>query len=277
MVRRKTKDERQKTKDEGRKTKVERRGTKAEGRQKESLTQRLARLAQAIASASLPSRPLSHADIEALLEFYVDSEQRGDDVRTLYPAVWKHLQSCSRCHTSYLLLTEALSESSEPPTIQAERSLPFLVTQPENAAWRKYVRSRIAGASLGFGFTIRAEHLQKLVAPPSEPALVLRNHAQSETKALLLSDHFTLGKREVMVELWTRRTQDPDQVQIEIILASSAPLPEPLRVSLRWNGHHYSSQIQQGYGVIERIPIADLKNARDLHVDFEEIPPEPGQ
>jgi hypothetical protein len=264
---------RRKTKDEGRKIKDERRKTKAKARRKESLTQRLARLAQAIASAS----PTLHADVEALLEFYVDSEQRGDDVRTLYPAVWKHLQSCNRCHTSYLLLTEALSESSEPPTIQAERSLPFLVTQPENAAWRKYVRSRIAGAPLGFGFTIQAEYLQKLVAPPSEPALVLRNHAQPEIKTLLLSDHFTLGKREVMVELWTRRTQDPDQVQIEIILASSAPLPEPLHVSLRWNGHHYASQIQQGYGVIERIPIADLKNARDLHVDFEEIPPEPGQ
>ena len=273
MVRRKTKDERQKTKDEGRKTKVERRGTKAEGRQKESLTQRLARLAQAIASAS----PTLHADVEALLEFYVDSEQRGDDVRTLYPAVWKHLQSCSQCHTSYLLLTQALAESAESPPLQATRPLPFSVTQPENAAWRKYVCSRIAGASLGFGFTIRAEHLQKLVAPPSEPALVLRNHAQSETKALLLSDHLTLGKHEVMVELWTHRTQDADHVHIEIILAATAPLPEPLRVSLRWNGHHYASQIQQGYGVIERIPIADLKNARDLHVDFEEIPPEPGQ
>ena len=266
---------RRKTKDEGRKIKDERRKTKAKARRKESLTQRLARLAQAIAATS-PTRALSHADVEAILEFYVDSEQRGDDVRTLYPAVWKHLQSCNRCHTSYLLLTEALSESSEPPTIQAERSLPFLVTQPENAAWRKYVRSRIAGASLGFGFTIRAEHLQKLVAS-SEPALVLRNHAQSETKALLLSDHLTLGKHEVMVELWTHRTQDADHVHIEIILAATAPLPEPLRVSLRWNGHHYSSQIQQGYGVIERIPIADLKNARDLHVDFEEIPPEPGQ
>jgi len=247
-------------------------------RKKEPLALRLKHLAQAIASASHASSPrrLSHHELESLLEFYVDSEQRGDDVRTLYPAVWKHLQSCSQCHTSYLLLTKALAESAESPPLQATRPLPFSVTQPENAAWRKYIRSRIAGAPLGFGFTIQAEYLQKLVAS-SEPALVLRNHAQPETKTLLLSDHLTLGKHEVMVELWTHRTQDADHVHIEITLAATAPLPEPLRVSLRWNGHHYSSQIQQGYGVIERIPIADLKNARDLHVDFEEIPPEPGQ
>jgi hypothetical protein len=247
-------------------------------RKKEPLALRLKHLAQAIASASHASSPrrLSHHEVESLLEFYVDSEQRGDDVRTLYPAVWKHLQSCSQCHTSYLLLTKALAESAESPPIQSTRPSPFPVTQPENAAWRKYIRSRIAGASLGFGFTIQAEYLQKLVAS-SEPALVLRNHAQPETKTLLLSDHLTLGKHEVMVELWTHRTQDADHVHIEIILAATAPLPEPLRVSLRWNGHHYASQIQQGYGVIERIPIADLKNARDLHVDFEEIPPEPGQ
>ncbi len=254
--------------------KVEDRRTKDKGQKKESLTPRLARLAQAIATTS-SRRALTHADVEALLEFYVDSERRGENARTLYPTVWQHLQACDLCRTSYTLLTQALAENSEPSPEHPLPPLPFLTPQPEKAAWHKHLRSRIAGAPLGFGFTIHAEHLQKLVAS-SESALVLRNHTQPETKTLLLADHVPLGKRDVIVEVWTHRAE-PNYLRLEIVVVASDPLPESLRVSVRWNAHHYTSPIRQGYGIIERIPIPDLQNARDLHVDFEEIPPERGQ
>jgi hypothetical protein len=212
-----------------------------------------------------------------MLEFYVDSEHRKEDVRSLYPTVWKHIRTCTRCRESYTLITEATSdrykpESDESLTASFAHPLPFLVTQRENAAWSKHVRSRIGGAPLGFGFTIHTEHLQRLVSLPA-PALALRDQARPGARTLLLSDTFALGKREVMVELWTRRTEDPAQVQIEITLASSTSLPDPLRVSIRWNGHLYSSPIHQGQGVIDRIALSDLESARNLRVDFEEVPP----
>ncbi len=248
-------------------------------RKKDPRALRFQHLAQAIASVpdAIQARRLSHVEVESLIEFYVDSEKRGEKVRTLYPAVWEHLQSCDRCRASYILLIEATSNSSTPesdglPSIKAAQPLPFLVAQREDAAWNRHVRSRIGGAPLGFGFTIHAGHLQRLVAFPA-PAIALRDQSQPGARSLLLSDTFTLGKREVMVELWTRRTEDSTQVQIEIHLASSTSLSELLRVSIQWNGHRYSSPIRQGRGMIDRIALADLERARDLRVEFEEIPP----
>jgi len=249
-------------------------------RKKHTLAMRLQHLAQAIASGPDASRVhrLSHAKVESLIEFYVDSEKRGEKAQALYPAVWSHLQSCSHCRVSYTLLTEAASDSDQRESdglhaAKSARPLPFLTAQTESAAWSKHVRSRIGGALLGFGFTIHSEHLQRLISSPT-PALALRDQSRPGARALLLSDTFLLGKREIMVELWTHRTEDPAQVQIEITLASSTSLPDPLRVSIHWNGHKYSSPIHQGRGVIDRIAISDLERARDLRVDFEEILPE---
>lgn len=248
-------------------------------RKKKPLALRLKHLAQAVASVSgaSPVQRLPHVEVESLIEFYVDSEKRGEKVRTLYPAVWEHLKSCNRCRASYTLLTEATSNSSELegdglPSTRSVHPLPFLTAEVKDAAWSKHVRSRIGGAPLGFGFTIHSGHLQRLASLPA-PALVLRDQSRPGARALLLSDTFTLGKREVLVELWSQRTEDPTQVQIEIALTSSNSLPDPLCVTVRWNEHHYSSQIHQGRGVIDRIAISDLESARDLRVDFEEISP----
>lgn len=235
------------------------------------LALRLRRLTQAIATESRASsaRHLTHAQVESLLAFYADSAKRGENVRALYPAVWKHLQTCPRCRATYTLLTETTTDDAA-LGIALTRPLPFLIAQPEDAAWHTRVRSRIGGAPLGFGFTIRAEHLQKLVALP-ESALILREQSPRADKSLLLSDTIALGKREVIVQVWTRRTADPTRVQIEITLVSSAPLPDPLRVSVEWNAHHYTRPIQNGRAHIDDIPLNDLATARDLRVDFEEL------
>ena len=68
------------------------------------------RLAQAIAKAPVAHtrRTLSHAECDAALEFYVDAESRGEDARTLFPLIWRHLRKCANCRLSYSLLSEAL-------------------------------------------------------------------------------------------------------------------------------------------------------------------------
>ena len=249
----------------------ESRGVKRYLYQSKPLAPRLLRLARAITAVPGHSQlaGISHVECEEMLAFYADSEKRGENVRALYPAVWKHLQACPRCRAAYTILMETTADDSTIPEVTSAHPLPFLVAQPEDAAWHTRVRSRIGGAPLGFGFTIRAEHLQKLVAPP-ESALILREQSPRADRSLLLSDTVTLGKREVIVQVWTRRTADPTRGQIEITLAASAPLPEPLRVSIAWNAHQYASQIQNGCARIDDIPLDELATARDLRVDFEE-------
>jgi len=248
-------------------------------RKKHTLALRLQYLAQAIASVSDASRVhrLSHAEVESLIEFYVDSEKRGEKAQALYPAVWSHLQSCGHCRASYTLLTEATPDGSSlendrPHTARLAPTLPFLAAQTKDAAWTKHVRSRVGGAPLRFGFTIHPVHLRTLFAS-TLPVTAMRDQPSPTRRALLLSDTFALGQREVVAELWTQRGEDPTQIQIEVVLVSSSPLPDPLRVSIRWNDRHYSGLIQQGRTILGGIPTSDLESARDLRVDFEEVQP----
>lgn len=222
---------------------------------------RLQRLAQAIANAGM-----SHADCEAALEFYLDGELRRQDARKLYPSVWQHLQTCARCRASYELLHATLVpvHSPAPNTLPA---LPFLAPAAANAAWRKRVRARVGGAALGFGFLIQPHHLRQLFNSAALP--LTRGHPSAENRSLLLTDTINLGQREVAVEMWLQRSPDPSEGQLEISIAASAPLPEPLHAKLEWNGHTLSALVRQGSCLFEHLALAELQSARHLRVEFE--------
>lgn len=231
---------------------------------------RFQRLARAIAEApDLKSMSLSHKECEALLEFYVDSERQDEQFQRLYPSVRQHLQECERCRLSYTLLAESLLEVSKnsPLDLRLEPlpALSFLTPSALDVAWTKYYRPRIRGAPMAFGFTIRPSYLQKLFA---SPALATRGEPTSE-RSLLLSDTFSFRERQIDVEIWAHRSGDTSQVVLEIFLVSSAPLPEPLHVVLKWGEHQMSVPIQQGRASIEGLRISDLGQAQDLRVELE--------
>jgi len=243
-----------------------------------ALASRLRRLAQAIAAApkASPSANLSCTECEALLEFYVDTERRSDpsdslQARARFPAVWGHLETCARCQESYRLLSESWKADSTPPLDDAALAappLPFLVPASNDAAWSKRVRSRVGGAPLGFSFIIRVLHLQRVVSV-KQPTLAVRGVSKPSKKALALSDTIPLGNLNVNVEMWAQRLENSDNLRLEILLASSAPLPEPLRATLRWNDHTYSDLVRQGRFSFDGIPVSILEGARELRVEFE--------
>ncbi len=235
-----------------------------------SLASRLQRLMQAIVVApDTRKRPgLTHEECQVLLEFYVDSKQRGDNAHRLYPDVFKHLKTCAPCRMSYELLTgEQAQDENYDLTISPEQKieLPFLVPATPNAAWSKQVHSCIGGGSLGFGFTISPSHLARIMAQPAQIAV---RGPIATARSLLLLDSIALGSRSVQVELWLHRSENPDYTRLEVSVVSSSPLPEPLRVKLSWNDHQYSSAIEQGQGWIDQIPVSDLENA-NISVEFE--------
>ena len=233
------------------------------------------RLAQAIADApdTRTRTQLSHEECQQLLEFYVDSEKRGENARRIYPTVFKHLTTCERCQIAYDVLTDAVSPAaSRDFALPTERKadLSFLVGKIPQAALNKYIHSRIAGGRLGFGYAIDPKFVASALDSPA--ALEVRGETSSEGSLLLL-DSVALGSRDLTVELRMRRLES-DSVRLDISVVPSSPLPEPLRVDLYLDDKPYSASIEHDHGSTDEIPLANLANAQ-IRVEFEVGPAAP--
>lgn len=233
------------------------------------------RLAQAIVASAQATEhaDLSHPECEAALECYVDAERRGDTVRELYPAVWQHLHSCPRCSLSYLLVSEdyqaaAPTHLSAPHAASSYPLLPFITRTETQLSWTSHVRSRLGGAPLGFSFVVQPQLVQSVFASPST-APSLRGPATESPGALLLADALSLGRCEVDVQVWASRSQDPSRIQLQVSVATSTALPDPLRVMLHWSDRTLDAPIHQGRALFEDIPLSDLQSAESLRIEFE--------
>lgn len=226
----------------------------------------LARLAQAILASpsQTRSKTLSHAAFEELLEFYIDSECRQEDVKKLYPKAWKHLQTCVRCRSTHDLMTQSLDSFIDLPV---RPPLPFLAPPAPNALWSKQIRPRVGGAPLKFDFIIHAAHFARALSSPS--SLVLRGDAPPAQKSLLLSDTVTLDQQDIAVDVWLYHPEHQHTAKIEISAISSAMLPQPLHVTLTWNDQRYSSVLENGSCVFSAILLSNELPPRDLRVEFE--------
>ena len=239
---------------------------------------RFQRLAQAIASASAEAgsvsrrrAPLSHDECQAQLEFYVDGELRGENTRTTYPAVFDHLKTCEQCRASYELLTSQSSDENREFASSSRGALPFLGRSAPGAPWSKEVRSAVGGGPLGFVLKIDPRHLARIIAQPPQPAL---RGPVTRGRSLLLMDSIALGSRNVQVELWLHRSTSPDYARLEVSVVSSSPLPEPLRVNLRWNDQAYAASVEKNTGWIDQIPVNLLENT-PVSVEFQAGQPPP--
>ena len=230
---------------------------------------RFRQLARAVAEVSAAA--LTHEECESLLEFYVDSEKRGENARVLYPKVFKHFDTCARCRMMYDALSDAVSPAAshdfDLPS-KPEIELPFLRQSP-NPLWRKQIRSPIAGGALGFGFTLSPRIVAGALASRKFAALRERGERENTPTSgtLLLFDSIALGSRNVNVELRIGSDQ-PDRAHIEVSVVSSSPLPEPVSVKLYWNDKQYPAIVEQGHASIDDIAVSDLENAQ-VRLEFE--------
>lgn len=246
--------------------------------------QRFRRLAEAIAEAPMrrqgseqalrqdSAQGLSCQECEELLDLYVDEELQGRDpstgsgqapstgsgraVQQMYPLVWQHLRTCSRCRQAHDLLADTLSlerrgELPVSPHRIAPR-LPFLQPQSPDTAWTTRLRSRIDGAPFGLSLTFNLSYLQSLlsgrgISRPSPlsplPARADKPVAPSAT-LLLLSDLIPMGDQTLAVEVTADRDiETPDRLRLRAAIASSTSLPQGLCATLNWAGQTRSGAI----------------------------------
>ena len=236
------------------------------------LAPKFKRLAQAIAAAPdiHPRASLSHEECQALLEFYVDSENRGENARALYPDISKHLKTCADCQMSYDSLIEALSEpASRDFTLPSnfKFDLPFLARPQPNVKLNKYIHSSVAGGPLEFGVTIHSRTIGSALASATQFAERGERAESAAEGALLFLDSFVVGSRNIDVELRLHRL-DAHRARLDISVIPSSPLPEPLQVNLYLNDEPYPATIEHGRGSTGEIPLAQLENAQ-IRVEFE--------
>ncbi len=237
------------------------------------LAQHLQRLAQAIAASSPApvTARLSCHECEAMLEFCLDAEGRGEPAQDDYPSVYEHLRTCARCRLSYRLLTESLREdpSADVSAVSAAASpLPFLAPPASESPWTIIERPRLAGAPANFGVAIQAWYLRQRLSE-TQPAVLVRGKLMPGKRTLVLSDTVSLSGRKVAVKLWVQRREDSTLVRLEIQLASSAPLPEPLHVHVSWNGRTESGVVRAGKYSLDGIPFSALEGERPLRIEFQ--------
>jgi hypothetical protein len=213
---------------------------------------------------------LSHQECESMLEFYISSQTRGENADQVYPAVAQHLSVCSLCRASYLLVKDALTVQESEKAVRQDQPgvqrLTFLPTLREGDAWKTLVRSPIGGAPIGFGFAIQPRHLRESISPSA--GLALRGESPPAEGRLLLADTVALGQRQVMVEVRTARSQEPDRIEVRVSMVASTPLPDPIHAVLTWNQEQRSAVVRDGKCSFDGIPISAAENAGDIRIEF---------
>lgn len=246
--------------------------------------ERVASLMSDLASESAPSEmvTLTHAECEEMLAWYTADEELGKPVDELYPAVYHHLQTCSRCAGSYALLRVATGQT---PTTDREvastssAALPFLNPTPDNA-WLQRMAAQLLGAGAGISFLFNPEHLKNLFH--GRTALALRSAGTGSAESVLLDDQMTLNDESFDVQaLLVPSLDTPGRFHIQIQLS---PLPSSkthLRARLKWGEQEYTADLAGGKAELTHVSPPDLSRpdadepSSDFQLTFETISNEP--
>jgi hypothetical protein len=211
------------------------------------------RLAADLAKEAARAESRVHAECAEVLAWYVTDEQRGEEVHKLYPAVWRHLQTCARCAESYALLAESLakSESTAATSHTAPQPLPFLQPLP-NRPWHQQRSPRLLGGQSRTTFLFNPVHLQDSFS--GVPRTGVRGAGPAGTKSLLLSDQIIVNEQPLEVQAWLVRSSTmPDRFHIHLLVGSLEPLKTNLRAVLHWSGQEYTSYFRAGETTFEDI------------------------
>ena len=137
-------------------------------------------------------------------------------------------------------------------------------TPRARVGWSAYARTNTK--TLRFGFEIRPAFLRHVLATP---ALAATRGASVADGTLLLSDTVTLGLNDVLVEVWLHPLENSNHVRMEISVTSAAPLPEPLRMTIRWKGTLHTKTLLDGQTSIASVSLSSLQHAPSLRIEFQ--------
>jgi hypothetical protein len=185
------------------------------------------------------SRSISHADCQQFLDRYVSDELAELDVRTIYPQVWQHLQTCDQCWPHYDLLIDTLEhEQFAEPAARPRRSMPplsFLSTSSVEEPWTSRLQAQIAGTPFHLSISISLSHLQKIFSPAQLLTVRSEESLFPATTYLLLTDTIPFGGQTLVVEVTAAPVpEQSEQIAIHSLITCSGELPANLWAGLTW-------------------------------------------
>lgn len=178
-------------------------------------------------------------ECEGLLDIYVDDELAGRNVQHLYPRVWQHFQTCTRCQRAHGLIADTLNQEREGklipiPHLEAPR-LSFLRSYSTDAPWITRLRPRLSGAPFGLVFSFNLAYLRTLLAPPVFVAARTEEPLPTPTTRLLLADTISIDRQTLVVEVTAiHRPENHEHMDLRALISGSGPLPENLWARLTW-------------------------------------------
>jgi hypothetical protein len=210
---------------------------------------------------------MSCEECQAVLDLYLDEVLEGHEGRSMYPAVWQHLQTCAHCREAYDLLIDTLTRErrGELPRLRHRVAprLSFLRPHSADAPWTTRLRSRLAGAPFGLAFSFNLAYLQTLLSPPVAVPARMEKPISSPATHLLLSDTVPVGEQTLAVEVMaTRHPEQPDRLVLQALIIGSASLPESLGARLTWAGQTRTALVDaDGQVDFGEVSLANLQAA----------------
>ncbi len=218
--------------------------------------------ALAVGAGAMGSGELSHAECQEMLTWYVAAQQEGKSAQELYPPVYRHLQTCSRCAETYALMTRALDPKAPVQAAAARRKgpvLPFLHPSP-GQAWYQQIAPQLQAAAESVIFFFNPIYLQNLFG--GRTALALKSAEPVPAESLLLVDRMMVGEQAVNIEAFLIPSRDePGRFHIHLRLSSATPLETKLRVRLEWGTQEYVAEMVAGEAELEGIAPPDFNQS----------------
>ncbi len=183
--------------------------------------------------------PLDCAACQNNLDLYLTAESNGDDVKFLYPTVWRHLQTCRDCVQVYLHLKELLIvgpnelPAGNMPVLLPEQ-LPFLSPPTAQSPWITRLRSQLTGAPFNLSVQFNLEYLKTLFTlpafAPTREVVAIPSDVQ-----LLLHQPVVIGEQTLTIELtYSQPVNQPDKINLQATVVCDGPLPANLMAQLTW-------------------------------------------
>lgn len=203
---------------------------------------------------------LTCTECQDILDVYVEAEVAGQDVRHLFPPIWRHVQTCPVCGTRYeALLHETRSSQSfhrSAGIAVSTRRLSFLPPTSPASPWVAQWRSGLTGAPFGVSYTIDPQYLRQRLLGSSTLVTRRTDDTLAAEPKILVRDFQSIGEQTLAVLVTgTLALNQPGVLTVHASIASSEPLPKKLWATLTWADFREARPVDAS-GVVDFSPVS---------------------
>jgi hypothetical protein len=225
------------------------------------IPQRVARINTALGpyrQASTAAKEITHQQVQAVLPFYISDEQQGFNVKTIYPAVWTHLQSCKLCLTAYKFLQAPAPVTNAPPAAALVPPAPLFSDYSIRVLHAPRTKRETVILQFNSAF-VRA------ALAPATPDSSLRDgrgrvaYSVELTEYLFWAGALELQGQKVSLEIWNIPSGIAvGKSHLRIKMVAARRLEQGVRLRLTWAGQQHVSEFAGSELFFEDISLPDF-------------------